>query len=92
MQTLVRVVVGLLIVLLLLLVALPLQLINMLAEKPREYDPENELQIQSKRRIQSKSADDLEGEPASTSPARAAAISASAQAPPRIRSEAINTR
>jgi hypothetical protein len=86
MQTLVRVVVGLLIVLLLLLVALPLQLINMLAEKPREYDPENELPIQSKR------ADDLEGEPASTSPARAAAISASAQAPPRIRSEAINTR
>jgi hypothetical protein len=86
MQTLVRVVVGLLIVLLLLLVALPLQLINMLAEKPREYDPENELRIQSKR------ADDLEGEPASTSPARAAAISASAQAPPRIRSEAINTR
>jgi hypothetical protein len=86
MQTLVRVVVALVIVLLLLLVALPLQLINMLAENDPEYDPENELQNQSK------PADDLEGEPASTSPARAAAISASAEAPPRIRSEAINIR
>jgi hypothetical protein len=77
MQTLVRVVVALVIVLLLLLVALPLQLINMLAENDPEYD---------------KPADDLEGEPASTSPARAAAISASAEAPPGIRSEAINIR
>jgi hypothetical protein len=39
---------------------------------------------------ESKPADDLEGEPASTTPARAAAASADAQ--PRIRSEAINTR
>jgi hypothetical protein len=82
MQTLVRVVVALVIVLLLLVVALPLQLINMLAENDPEYDPKNA----------SKHADDLEGEPASTRPARAAAISASAEAQPRIRSEAINTR
>ncbi len=86
MQTLVRVAVALVIFLLLLLVALPLQLINMLAENDPEYDPENELQNRSKR------ADYLEGEPASTPPARAAVISASAQAPPRIRSEAINIR
>ena len=86
MQTLVRVVVALVIVLLLLLVALPLQLINMLAENDPEYDPENELQNRSRPPY------DLEGEPASTSPARAAAISASAEAPPGIRSEAINIR
>jgi hypothetical protein len=86
MQTLVRVVVALVIVLLLLLVALPLQLINMLAENDPEYDPENELQNRSK------PAGDLEGEPASTSRARAAAISSSAQAPRRIRGEAINIR
>ncbi len=86
MQTLVRVVVALVIVLLLLLVALPLQLINMLAENDPEYDPENELQNRSKH------ADDLEGQPAFTSPARAAAISASAEAPPQIRSEASNIR
>jgi hemolysin activation/secretion protein len=86
MQTLARVVVALVIVLLLLLVALPLQLINMLAEHDPEYDPENELQNQSRR------ADDLEREPASTSPARAAPISAPAETRPRIPSEAINIR
>lgn len=86
MQTLVRVAVALVIVLLLLLVALPLQLINMLAENDPQYDPKDELQNRSKR------TDDLEGERASTSPARAPAISASAEAPPRIRSEAINIR
>jgi hypothetical protein len=86
MQTLVRVAVALVIFLLLLLVALPLQLIHMLAEHDPEYVPEDELQNRSKR------TGDLEGERASTSPARAAAISASAQAPPRIRSEAINIR
>jgi hypothetical protein len=86
MQTLVRVAVALVIFLLLLLVALPLQLINMLAENDPEYDPENELQNRSK------PAEDLEGKPASTSPARVAAISASAQAPPRIRGEAIDIR
>ena len=86
MQTLVRVLVALVIVLLLLLVALPLQLINMLAENDPEYDPENELQNRGK------PAYDLEGEPASTSPARAAPISTSAEAPPGIRSEAINIR
>jgi predicted secreted protein len=74
MQTLVRIVVALVIVVLLLFVALPLQLVNMLAEN------------------QSKPAGDLESEPASTSPARAAAPSASPAAQPRIRSEAINIR
>jgi hypothetical protein len=86
MQTLVRVVVTLVIVLLLLLIALPLQLINMLAESDSEYDPQNELHNRSK------AVGDLEGEPGLTSPTRAAAISASAEAPPRIRSEAINIR
>ena len=84
MQTLMRVVVVLVIVLLLLVVAVPLQLINMLAENDPEYDPHSEPHNQSKH------ADDLGSEPASTSPARAAAISGSAQAQPRIRSEAIN--
>jgi len=84
MQTLVRVVVALVIVLLLLVVAVPLQLINMLAESDPEYDPQNEPQNRSK------GADDLGGEPASTPPTRAAAMPASAQAQPRIRSEAIN--
>jgi len=81
MQTLVRIVVLLVIVVLLLFVALPLQLVNMLAENDPEYKPENG----------SKPAGDLESEPASTSP-RAAAPSASPAAQPPIRSEAINTR
>jgi hypothetical protein len=78
MQSLVRVVVALVIVLLLLVVAVPLQLISLLAENDPEYDPQNELQNRSKR------ADDLGGEPVLTSPPHAAAISAPAEAPPRI--------
>ena len=83
MQTLVRVVVALVIVLLLLVVVLPLQLISMLVEN----DPESESEPEN----ESKSADDLEpGRPDSRGSGRR--TSASVETPPRIRSEAINTR
>ena len=82
MRTLVRIVVAFVVVVLLLLVVLPIQLINMLVENEPKYEPGNE----------SRRADDLEGEPESISPARAAATSASVETQPRIRGEAINTR
>lgn len=85
MQILVRIVVAFVafvVVVLLLLVALPIQLIKLLAENEPKYEPGNE----------SRPADDLESEPESISPARAAAPSASPAAQPRIRSEAINIR
>ena len=81
MQTLVRIVVAFVIVVLLLLVVLPIQLINMLVENEPQYEPGKE----------SRATDDLESEPESISPARAA-TSASVETQPRIRSEAINTR
>jgi hypothetical protein len=82
MQTLVRIVVAFVVVVLLLLVALPIQLIRLLAANEPKYEPGNE----------SRPTDDLESEPESISPARAAATSASVETQPRIRREAINTR
>jgi hypothetical protein len=82
MQTLVRIVVAFVIVVLLLLVVLPIQLINMLIENEPKYEPGKE----------SRATDDLESGPESISPARAAATSASLETQPRIRREAINTR
>lgn len=71
MRTLVRIVVAFVVVVLLLLVALPIQLIKLLAGNEPKYEPGNE----------SRPADDLESEPESISPARAA-----------VTSETINTR
>ena len=82
MRTLLRVVVAFVIVVLVLLVALPIQLISMLAASEPENEPANG----------SKPADDLESEPELIPPARAAATSASAAVQPRIRGEATNTR
>ena len=56
MQALVRIVMAFVVVVLLLLVVLPIQLINMLAENEPKYEPGNE----------SRPADDLESEPEST--------------------------
>jgi hypothetical protein len=82
MQTLVRIVAAFVVVVLLLFVVLPIQLINMLTKNEPKYEPGNE----------SRPVDDLESEPESFSPARAAATSASVETQRRIRGEAINTR
>jgi hypothetical protein len=85
METLGRVVVALVIVLLFLLflvVALPFRLVSMLTENDREYEPGNE----------GDPACERESEAASTRAARAAAIPASEGVQPRVRIDATNTR